>query len=41
LVIERYDNDDQREVFDVSITRESINLPSVLSEIFEINDKKI
>lgn len=41
LTIERYENNNEREVFEITITRENINLPSVSSEVFEINDKKI
>jgi C-terminal processing protease CtpA/Prc len=41
LIIERYEKDDKREVFEVTITRENINLPSVESSVFEINGKKI
>ena len=41
LIIERYEKDDKREVFEITIIRETINIPSVESEIFEINTKKI
>ena len=41
LIIERYEKDDKREVFEVTITRENINLPSVESSVFENNGKKI
>lgn len=41
LTIERYENEDKKNIFDIIIFRDSINLPSVSSEIFEINDKKI
>lgn len=41
LAIERYGKDEKRELFEISINRENINLPSVSSEIFDINNKKI
>jgi len=41
LTIERYENEDKREIFEIKIVRENINLPSVSSEIFEVNGKKI
>ncbi len=41
LTIERFEKDDSREIFESKIIRENIKLPSVLSEIFVINDKKI
>ncbi len=41
LTIERYENEDKRDIFEITIVRENINLPSASSEIFEINGKKI
>lgn len=41
LIIERGQNDEEKYVFEVKLIRENINIPSVSSQIFEIDDKKI
>lgn len=41
LVIERYNKEKEREIFEVDIVRENIDVPSVKSEIIEIGKKKV